>query len=380
MSTPHHLQIDNFGTRSYLTYSLSEHNMGSVQPGSVNGTDEKLKQRDEHCQNRWYHMTVLTSWWCDLDSPEIHLFRDQHWPWKEFPYPHAWAQSFHPRISLRRWIFLKNYRRLMMRAQQISRQITSTIYVPPVPLWLVKSPPWHMNEGITLRRAKSIWNWLLWERSSTNQTFREIKVTKRTCGSWNPGIHIPSHRCTKHAKEYSINSDVSAKTKSWTRKEKYSDNNLRSSRQSWVRHRREVQRWFFQHLHRQLPYQSTLKHEENNIKVLRSLNRLEHRIESCNRPLGFPAIIETEERENALVPAWRKAVLAFGANAEAVARNADEIMMTAFIVIVISWISSLTLRIQKARFQDFRLCRWSKHLFSRAHHRAVLVAPFAYRY
>jgi hypothetical protein len=25
--------------------------MGSVQPGSVNGTDEKLKQRDEHGQN-----------------------------------------------------------------------------------------------------------------------------------------------------------------------------------------------------------------------------------------------------------------------------------------------------------------------------------------
>lgn len=47
--------------------------------------------------------------------------------------------------------------------------------------------------------------------------------------------------------------------------------------------------------------------------------------------MGFPAIIATEERENARAP-WRKATLVFGANAEAVAKKAVEIMVKVFIV------------------------------------------------
>jgi hypothetical protein len=54
-------------------------------------------------------------------------------------------------------------------------------------------------------------------------------------------------------------------------------------------------------------------------------------------PLGFPAIMETVERENALAPVWRKATFAIGENAEAVARNAEDIMVAIFIIIKVIW-------------------------------------------
>ena len=50
-----------------------------------------------------------------------------------------------------------------------------------------------------------------------------------------------------------------------------------------------------------------------------------------NQPWGF-AIIETLEREKALAPAFLKAKLALGANADAQAKNPVEIMVVTFIV------------------------------------------------
>jgi hypothetical protein len=67
-------------------------------------------------------------------------------------------------------------------------------------------------------------------------------------------------------------------------------------------------------------------------------------------PLGFPAIMETVERENALAPVWRKATFAIGENAEAVARNAEDIMVEIFIVIIVmekSAFGALTLKTQR---------------------------------
>jgi hypothetical protein len=47
-----------------------------------------------------------------------------------------------------------------------------------------------------------------------------------------------------------------------------------------------------------------------------------------NQPLGFPAIMETLEREKALTPAWWEAMFAtLGANAEAEAKSVVEIIV-----------------------------------------------------
>ena len=77
----------------------------------------------------------------------------QHSPWTRFPCPHASDWNLHHQIFLHKWIFhpyLWIIRGEIWAWNQSRDGISyKSNRVSFLPLWLVKSPPWHIKSGMT---------------------------------------------------------------------------------------------------------------------------------------------------------------------------------------------------------------------------------------